>query len=131
MAYNQRGLDSSQEQNQQQIIRDTRTLGMRAQAVLKNPHALSIVMVCFALSAFMMGSISELLLMLGVGCFFYGYFQKHSLPFRMPEVSREKITTTCYPMENPAWRVGFIILEMILKRLKSFGLRMMTCVPMF
>ncbi|MCX7124644.1 MAG: type IV secretion system DNA-binding domain-containing protein, partial [Gammaproteobacteria bacterium] len=106
MAYNQRGLDSSQEQNQQQIIRDTRTLGMRAQAVLKNPHALSIVMVCFALSAFMMGSISELLLMLGVGCFFYGYFQKHSLPFRMPEVSREKDYNDMLPNGKPRMARG-------------------------
>src|SRR3990167_8405509 len=90
MAYNQRGLDSAQEQDQGKIIRDTRTLGMRIAATLKKPHALAVVLVCFWMGAFLIGSMSELILIVGVGCFIFGYFQKRTLPFRLPLMSHEK-----------------------------------------
>lgn len=90
MAYRQRGLDATQEQDQSRIIRDTRTLGMRITDTLKNPQTLYIVLLVFAMSTFMLGFISEFLLLLGLGCFFYGYLQKQMLPFRLPLVSNEK-----------------------------------------
>ncbi len=89
MAYQQRGLDSSQEQNQSRIVRDTRTLGMRISDTLKNPHGLYIVLLVFACSTFLFGYLSEPLLIAGAICFFYGFLQKRTLPFRLPLVSGE------------------------------------------
>lgn len=87
MAYNQRGLDSSQEQNQQRIIRDTRTLGMRIADTLKNPLGLACVLIAAAVASFVLCYAAELILLIGIFCFCYGFFQKRSLPFRMPLAS--------------------------------------------
>lgn len=87
MAYNQRGLDAAQEQNQQRIIRDTRTLSMRIADLFKNPIGLTCVMCVGAVLSFVMSYAAEFLLILGVFCFVYGYFQRRSLPFRMPLAS--------------------------------------------
>ncbi len=90
MARRQRGLDSSQEQDYTRIIRDTRTLGMRITDLLKKPKGLAATLVVFAFATFFMGYIAEWILLLGIGCFIYGYFQKQVLPFRLPLVSHRK-----------------------------------------
>src|SRR5438067_1500562 len=100
MAYTQRGLDARQEQDQARIIRDTRTLGMRISDALKNPRALSIILVCFAVTTFLFGYLSEILLVSGGICFLYGYFQKYMLPFRLPLVSDEKDYNDIAPGSN-------------------------------
>src|SRR3990167_5238392 len=101
MAYQQRGLDSSSEQDQSRIIRDTRTLGMRVSAMLKSPRGLSVTLICFATATFFMGYIAEFLLIGGVICFFYGYFQKRTLPFRMPLISHSKDYNDMLPNGKP------------------------------
>src|SRR3990167_1719331 len=90
MAYQQRGLDSSHEQNQSRIIRDTRTLGMRFTDLLKKPQTLIIIILGAAVATFVLGYLGEIILLITLGCFFYGYFQKRTLPFRLPLVSGEK-----------------------------------------
>src|SRR3990167_4609232 len=90
MAYHQRGLDSAQEQDQSRIIRDTRTLGMRIADTLKNPIQLAIILFVLMLTTFVVGYISELILLMGVGCFLYGYFRHHMLPFRLPLFTHQK-----------------------------------------
>lgn len=90
MAYHQRGLDASQEQDQGNIIRDTRTLSHRISDLLKNPRGLSIVLAVFAAASFVMGFLSEALLITGIICFIYSYTQKNRLPFRMPISSGAK-----------------------------------------
>lgn len=102
MAYNQRGLDSSQEQNQARIIRDTRTLGMRVTDILKKPQALAIVILCGAFAAFILSYLCEIVLLVCVGCFLYGYFQKRSLPFRMPLASGQKDNNDVLPGSGKA-----------------------------
>src|SRR3989338_2727990 len=101
MAYNQRGLDSHQEQSQSKIIRDTRTLGMRVKDTLKNQVSLSIVMLVCATTCFILGYLSEIILVIGMICFFYGFFQKRHLPFRMPLVSHEKDFNDISPTGKP------------------------------
>ncbi len=100
MAYTQRGLDARQEQDQARIIRDTRTLGMRISDALRNPRALCIILICFAVTTFLFGYLSEILLVSGVICFLYGYFQKIMLPFRLPLVSEEKDYNDMAPGSN-------------------------------
>ncbi|PIZ04168.1 MAG: phosphoesterase [Gammaproteobacteria bacterium CG_4_10_14_0_8_um_filter_38_16] len=100
MAYKQRGLDSSQEQDQARIVRDTRTLGMRISDTLKNRVSLSIVMLAFACTSFVVGYVSELVLIIGFFAFLYGYTQKRTLPFRLPLVSHQKDFNDLLPGNN-------------------------------
>lgn len=90
MAYHQRGLDTNQEQDQGRIIRDVRTLSMRINDVLKNPRGLAAVLYCFAAASYILGYLSELILVAGIICFIYSLFQKNMLPFRVPLFSRVK-----------------------------------------
>lgn len=90
MARHQRGLDSSQEQDYTRIIRDTRTLGMRITDMLKKPKGLAATLLVFALATFFLGYVAEFILLIGIGCFLYGYLQKQVLPFRLPLVSNQK-----------------------------------------
>src|SRR3990167_3890727 len=90
MAYQQRGLDSSQEQDQSRIVRDTRTLGMRITDLLKKPHALAMIILCAAVATFVLGYLAEIILIVTLGCFFYAFLQKRTLPFRLPQVSGAK-----------------------------------------
>lgn len=90
MAYQQRGLDSTQEQDQSNIIRDTRTLSVRINDVLKNPQGLAAVLFVFAMASFVMSFMSELFLIAGIACFLYNLMQKNTLPFRLPARSGMK-----------------------------------------
>ncbi len=90
MAYNQRGLNSSQEQNYSRIIRDTRTLSVRIADLLKNPRGLATVLVCFCVVCYILPYLSELILITGIICFLYSYFQKSMLPFRLPIQAKVK-----------------------------------------
>ena len=91
MAYVQRGLNSEQEQNQQNIIRDTRTLSVRMHDAIKNPRIVSVILVLAAFVSFIiLPSFGELLLLTGLGIFVYCVTRKHTLPFRKPLFSHEK-----------------------------------------
>lgn len=84
MARGLRGLESKHEQNMQQILRDTRTLGQRIADFFKNPTAVGIVLIFFALSSFFIPGLTDFLFVIGVIMFLTAYFQKATLPFRMP-----------------------------------------------
>lgn len=104
MAHRQRGLDAKQEQDQSNIIRDTRTLSVRIADMLKTPMGLSITLLIFATMTFVLGYLAEILLVIGVWCFIYGYFQRSSLPFRMPMASGQKDFND--PLPNGKPRLG-------------------------
>jgi intracellular multiplication protein IcmO len=82
-----RGLDQKQEQDPRQLIRDTRTLGQRTADFFKNPSYVFVVLVGLAATSFFVPGISDLVLLLGSGCFLYTYTRKATLPFRMPQRS--------------------------------------------
>lgn len=91
MAYVQRGLDSNQEQNQKNIIRDTRTLSVRMHDGLKDHRVVSVVLMTVAFVCFFfLRSFTELLFISSVGVFFYCITRKHGLPFRKPLFAHEK-----------------------------------------
>jgi len=85
-----RGLESHQEQNYSQIIRDTRTLGQRIGDFLKNPRGVAGLLFCWAVSAFLLPWLSDVLLISGIFFFLYCYFRKAKLPFRLPMRSHLK-----------------------------------------
>lgn len=87
MAYQQRGLDARHEQNQQNIIRDTRPLSTRIADFLKSPKNVSYTLIGFAIATFILGYLAEVFLMIGLIIFFYCITRKSILPFRMPETS--------------------------------------------
>lgn len=87
--YRQRGLDARHEQDQLQLIRDTRTLSQRVFDFLVNPSSVAILFICVAIVSFFFPEVGDLLLILGVATFAYSYLsaEKVTLPFRLPQVS--------------------------------------------
>lgn len=79
-----RGLDKRQEQNPQQLIRDTRTFGQRVGDFFRNSTAISITLVMLALSAFFLPGLSDLVLICAITVFLIAVTRKSSLPFRLP-----------------------------------------------
>ncbi len=79
-----RGLDRRQEQNPQQIIRDTRTTGQRISDFFKNPVMVAISLFGMAASGFFIPGASDILLLIGLGFFVTAYTRKTALPFKLP-----------------------------------------------
>ena len=83
----QRGLDERQEQNSGQIIRDTRTIGMRIADFSKMPLHVALMLCSSGVACILLKSFSEFFLVCGVTFFIYCFLQKIALPFRMPQRS--------------------------------------------
>jgi len=90
MAYQQRGLNEEQEQNQHHIIRDTRPLSKRIVDTMKNPRAVAIALVALSLVSILFGYLSEISFILGVFGFVFCLTRKSTLPFRMPKTAHCK-----------------------------------------
>jgi len=79
-----RGLDRKHEQDQRQLIRDTRTLWQRFSDFFNNPTSVVVLLVTFAAAGFFLPAAIDLLFLLGVLSFIAAFFRKATLPFRMP-----------------------------------------------
>ena len=84
MPIGQRGLDENQELSPKLLLRDTRTLGMKVQDFFKDASNSASLMVFFAILAFFMSPITEMVFIIGCCVFLYAYCQKYVLPFRLP-----------------------------------------------
>lgn len=82
-----RGLEQKQEQDPSLLIRDTRTLGQRTADFFKNPAYVTILLAACAVTAFVFSAISDVVVLIGIGCFLYAYTRKSTLPFRLPQRS--------------------------------------------
>ncbi len=80
----QRGLDEQHEMSPQLLLRDTRTMGMRIVDFFKDPVNSACLLIFFAITAFFLAGIAELITLIAIGVFFYAYTRKCKLPFRMP-----------------------------------------------
>src|SRR5258708_5222449 len=100
MAYNQRGLDSNQEQSQKNILRDTRVLSMRIADFLKNPQGVALFLLTCAVSTLILGYLSEIIFCVGVGSFYYCFTRKAALPFRLPARARQPDINDMAPGSN-------------------------------
>ncbi len=90
MAYQPRGLEEKHERFHSHVLRDTRTLSVRIADFLKNPRQMALFLCVCTAFAFVIPYFSDLILLIGVGAFFYCYTRKQVLPFRMPMRSRLK-----------------------------------------
>ena len=79
-----RGLEQRQEQNPEQLIRDTRTLGQRTGDFLKNPTAMAITLVMLGVTGFVLPVLADIVFIIGVIAFIAAFTRKYTLPFRMP-----------------------------------------------
>lgn len=80
----QRGLDSHQEQDPRQLIRDTRTLGRRVFDFFAQPKNVMVVLFTMGVSVFFFPAVADLCAIVGGGMFTFVVSQKMMLPFRMP-----------------------------------------------
>lgn len=83
----QRGLEEEHELAPQMLLRDTRTLGMKAVDFFKDPIQSSSLMVGFGIAAFIFSPATELVFLVAVCIFLYAVTRKFKLPFRMPQRS--------------------------------------------
>lgn len=83
-----RGLTKQNEQDPQKLLRDTRTTGQRMVDFFKNPIAVTIVLSSMGFGVLFLSGVSDIVVIIGVGIFFYAYTRKTNLPFRAPQFSK-------------------------------------------
>ncbi len=86
--YFERGLETRHEQDQRQLIRDTRTLSMRMSDFFANPFNSTIILATLATCILFIPGIADVVFIMGLGLFFFAYFKKQTLPFRLPQVAK-------------------------------------------
>lgn len=85
-----RGLDKRQEQNPEQLIRDTRTFGQRVGDFFRNSTAVAVTLLMLAVSAFFLPGLSDIILLSAITVFIIALTRKSTLPFRLPLSSDRK-----------------------------------------
>lgn len=82
-----RGLEKKHEQNEQQLIRDTRTFGQRFADFFKVSTNAAATLIVAATAAFLFPVIADIVAILGILAFLYTYTRRSTLPFRLPQRS--------------------------------------------
>lgn len=95
-----RGIESRNELDPNQLLRDTRTVGQRVVAFFQTPANVAIMLAAMAIGGFFWTWSTILLLLIGSGCFAYAYTRPHSLPFRLPKVAQVKDYNDIKPGTN-------------------------------
>lgn len=85
-----RGIDTRNELDPSQLLRDTRTLGQRFADFFADPTNISIVLISLAAIGYYLSQAAALMLVFGGACFLYSYTRKQKLPFRLPKIARVK-----------------------------------------
>lgn len=93
----QRGLSAKHEQDQSQIIRDTRTLSQKFGDFLQNPQWVAISFAVMAIICWVMPGISDLILVIAALMFVYTITRRAQLPFRLPMRAKRKDRNDPYP----------------------------------
>jgi intracellular multiplication protein IcmO len=83
----QRGLEQHHELDPRLLLRDTRTIGQRIVDFFKKPLYVGVMLLTLAALAFTMPALADLLMVIGIACYFFCYVQRLTLPFRMPRRS--------------------------------------------
>jgi len=85
-----RGIESKQELDPAQLLRDTRNLGQRVADFLRSRTNITIILFTFAGAAYIVPALADLLLLMGLACFLFTYTRKQILPFRLPKCATRK-----------------------------------------
>ena len=96
----QRGLDYRDEQDQQKIIRDTRTLGEKTADFLRNPTYVACLMVLFGIISWYAPGLADILLIVAIFIFAFTFTRRTTLPFRLPQRSHKKDYNDPLPGSN-------------------------------
>jgi intracellular multiplication protein IcmO len=83
----QRGLDEEHELAPRMLLRDTRTMGMKIVDFFKDPLNGSMLLLGFALAAFLISPLADVFFIVATSIFLYAVTRKFKLPFRMPQRS--------------------------------------------
>ncbi len=83
----QRGLNSSQEQDPNLLIRDTRTLGQRIGDFCSDATNIAAALAFIGVVGFIFPAGIDLFFLVGIGLFWYQQTRKYTLPFRLPQIS--------------------------------------------
>ena len=105
-----RGIDSRHEIDPTLLLRDTRTFPQRLADFFADPSNAAIVLFSLAVAGYMLPEAAALMLLLGMGCFFYTVTRKQMLPFRLPKISHIKDYNDMKPgtrMPNIAQGIAF------------------------
>ncbi len=79
-----RGLERKHEQDPRQMLRDTRTFGMRVSDFFKNPLLVSVTIAGIAVVGFVLPSFADIFFIIGVIMFVVGMTRVTTLPFKLP-----------------------------------------------
>lgn len=95
-----RGIERQQELNPSQLLRDTRNLGQRVGDFFKNRMAVVMLLVMLTGGAYFVPALTDLILLGGIGCFWYAFTRKQILPFRLPHYAGIKDYNDLVPGTN-------------------------------
>ncbi len=84
MARNIRGIEERHEQKQQQLIRDTRTTEQKITDFVKDTSYASMCIALLGITSIMFPSACELYFIISIILFLINYFQRGTLPFKLP-----------------------------------------------
>ncbi len=101
MAGSRRGLSTEQEQDQQRLIRDVRTVGQRISDFYKEPSSVGYLILCLGVLNYIFAFASILIFSAILVSFAVAAGQKIMLPFRMPMRSKEKDWGDMLPNGKP------------------------------
>tara|TARA_R110002124_G_scaffold177391_2_gene345419 strand:+ start:3803 stop:6199 length:2397 start_codon:yes stop_codon:yes gene_type:complete len=87
MAIRIRGVEQEHEQNQQQLLRDTRTAGQKISDFVTTPEYAAVLLFMCAIVNFLAPAIFEFCTLFGIIFFLICYFRSSNLPFKMPQHS--------------------------------------------
>lgn len=93
----QRGLSEHQEQDQSQIIRDTRTFSAKFADFLKNPQWVAFAFIFLMLVVWIFPVVADLIFLFSFCMFIYTMTRRPRLPFRLPLRSKLKDPNDLYP----------------------------------
>lgn len=82
-----RGLTKQNEQDPQQLLRDTRTLGQRIADFFANPLSIAVTLSSMGFGTLFFPAVADVVFIIGIGMFIYTSTRKQTLPFRMPQSS--------------------------------------------
>ena len=85
-----RGIESRNEIDPSQLLRDTRTLGQRFIDFFSVPTHVSVVLLGLSVVSYFLPEISVIVLIMGFSAFLFAHSRKQKLPFRLPKIAHEK-----------------------------------------
>lgn len=103
-----RGIEGRQEQRQQELIRDTRTLGRKTFEFFTSPTSAALTLLCTAAVCIVLPACTDLAFIFGIIVFIMALTHKTTLPFRMPMSSHMIDYNDRSPGNNKPQKAGGI-----------------------